>query len=173
MSYLYDLMRKYGTDKAGKHSYWEIYENAFDLRRHSVKRVIEIGVKHGASLRVWSEYFTNAEIIGVDIDKRCKYSNDRVKVINMDASNVGKMFKRFKGSEFDVIIDDASHRLGQQLATFTALWPCLKVGGCYVIEDFIGFDYVDIFTCFGFRMIDRRAIKRCRDDVILWCDKTI
>ena len=35
----------------------------------------------------------------------------------------------------DLIIDDGSHKLADQLAGTEALWDCLRVGGAYVVED--------------------------------------
>ena len=50
-------------------TYCDIYEKYFNERRHKVTKFI-IGVKDGASLRMWKEYFPNAMIYGVDIDPR-------------------------------------------------------------------------------------------------------
>ena len=35
----------------------------------------------------------------------------------------------------DLIVDDGSHEARHQQGTMKALWPCLRVGGAYVIED--------------------------------------
>ena len=61
MSLLNELGKKYRTDKAtdgkrgeeGKgHDYLRLYEKFPQIERHSVKRVLEIGVQRGASIRV-------------------------------------------------------------------------------------------------------------------------
>ena len=36
---------------------------------------------------------------------------------------------------FDLIVDDASHFPVEQQASFDALWPAVKEGGLYVVED--------------------------------------
>ena len=36
---------------------------------------------------------------------------------------------------FDVIVDDGDHSWGSQQRTLLALWPRLRVGGLYFIED--------------------------------------
>ena len=39
------------------------------------------------------------------------------------------------GGDFDIIIDDGGHKNTQILKSFQALWPILKRGGSYFIED--------------------------------------
>ena len=39
------------------------------------------------------------------------------------------------GGGVDLIVDDGSHEARHQQMTMKALWPCLRVGGAYVIED--------------------------------------
>ena len=51
-----------GTDKnATGHNYASIYAELFAPYRHAPARVLEIGVWEGASLRMWSEYFTRPD----------------------------------------------------------------------------------------------------------------
>jgi SAM-dependent methyltransferase len=42
---------------------------------------------------------------------------------------------RFKGINFDIIIDDGSHDVAHQQMTFGKLFDLLKPGGIYIIED--------------------------------------
>ena len=35
----------------------------------------------------------------------------------------------------DMIVDDGGHTMNQQITTFEALWPTIRPGGVYVIED--------------------------------------
>jgi hypothetical protein len=51
----------------GYHNYHKHYAEQFHDLRHSVKKVLEIGVFRGHSLLMWHDYFPNAEIYGVDI----------------------------------------------------------------------------------------------------------
>lgn len=62
------LASKYGTDKIGHHFTRE-YHRRFKDARTSVQRFLEVGVFKGASLRMWNDYFTQAEIIGLDYFK--------------------------------------------------------------------------------------------------------
>ena len=112
--------------------YFDIYDRHFDRFRGTAPRVLEIGVDHGGSLQVWRKYFgQDALIVGVDIDPRCKeYEEAGIQVEIGDQANAG--FLATLG-EFDIVIDDGSHRLIDQITSFQALWP--KTKSVYLIED--------------------------------------
>lgn len=40
-----------------------------------------------------------------------------------------------RGGQFDIIVDDGGHTMVQQLTSLEHLWPAVKPGGLYVIED--------------------------------------
>jgi hypothetical protein len=48
---------------------------------------------------------------------------------------VNDMFGPPKDRPLDMVIDDASHRLEPSTASFEVLFPCLRAGGCYALED--------------------------------------
>jgi len=71
---LQKIGNQYLTDKA-RHkyknvTYLEIYEKFFKHKRETVKNFVEISVVNGASLRMWKDYFPNANIYGIDIKKK-------------------------------------------------------------------------------------------------------
>lgn len=112
--------------------YFEIYDRHFDRYRNQAIRVLEIGIDHGGSLQLWKKYFGPwAQIVGLDIDPRCaEYVEDQVQVHIGNQSDVGLL--RSLG-EFDIVIDDGSHRVQDQSASFEVLWP--KTKSVYLIED--------------------------------------
>ena len=112
--------------------YFPIYDRHFDRFRGKPVRVLEIGVDHGGSLQIWKRYFgESAHIVGLDIDPRCaEYQEDQIQVRIGNQSDVALL--KSLGS-FDIVIDDGSHRLQDQLASFEALWPSTR--GVYLIED--------------------------------------
>lgn len=136
-----ELSTKYGTDKAA-HRYTPIYEEYFSNKRESIKRVCEIGAYKGASVHMWKEYFINADIIGVDIAPRCK-DEERISIIIADQSNEEslKNLSTIIGNDIDIIIDDGSHYSEHQALTFKYLFPCLKDGGVYIVEDIYPLKY--------------------------------
>lgn len=130
---LHDLGIKYHTDKAYLHNFCNDYEK---LLRKDVKTLWEIGVLDGASLRMWSEYYPNAKIIGYDIEDKSSLSfNDNVSVKLLDQSNKSQLSELAKQTDIDIIVDDGSHIIDHQLLTFEMLFNCLKSGGQYILED--------------------------------------
>lgn len=130
---LHDLGIKYHTDKAYLHNFCNDYEK---LLRKDVKTLWEIGILDGASLRMWSEYYPNAKIIGYDIEDKSSLSfNDNVSVKLLDQSNKSQLSELAKQTDIDIIVDDGSHITQHQILTFEMLFNCLKSGGQYVLED--------------------------------------
>jgi len=116
------------------------YERNFSEFRDRPVRLLEIGVQNGGSAEVWAEYFLYAEVIvGVDIEPNCGslvYDDPRIKIIVADATSPRSEAEIFTASpEYDIIIDDGSHRSGDIIKTFCMLFPKLSHGGIYVIED--------------------------------------
>ena len=138
------LAQKYGTDKTNKdHSYkgvtyLDIYHRYMSSKRSEVKTFIEIGVKDGASLRMWKDYFPNATIYGIDIDPRCKqFAEDRIEIIIGDQNSgpfLRSLIDKFSGG-IDILLDDGSHITRHQIGTFGALYPLINPSGLFIIED--------------------------------------
>jgi tRNA G46 methylase TrmB len=58
-----------GTDKGDVKSYISgFYEAEFGRRQFENIRILEIGIRTGASLALWANFFENAEIIGIDVE---------------------------------------------------------------------------------------------------------
>ena len=62
------LFKKYGSDKT-KHNYTDIYFTYFEKIKNEKLNILEIGVADGKSIKAWSDYFPNSNIIGIDIKK--------------------------------------------------------------------------------------------------------
>lgn len=143
---LLDIFNKYGTDKGNHHKYAEFYEKYFLSIRENPLKMLEIGVQNGASLRAWHEYFPNAQIIGMDINDKSEFDNDRIKTFKGHQGIRGwlKKFSRKFGSDFDFIIDDGSHFNKDMLVSLGHLYPYLKPGGTYFVEDLDGYKTLEI-----------------------------
>jgi hypothetical protein len=118
--------------------YFGIYEKWLAGYRATPLTFLEIGVLDGGSLDMWRSYFGSAAtIVGIDIDPKCA---DRVTPPNhvRIGSQADGVFLAAVVKEFgapDVILDDGSHIGHHQVASFHALFPLLKEGGLYIIED--------------------------------------
>lgn len=74
------LADNYQTDKGTKrHSYTDVYELFFRPIKFKAERIFEIGVRKGASLRMFAEYFPNAVIYGIDIEDTTSLDSERIK----------------------------------------------------------------------------------------------
>jgi hypothetical protein len=138
---LQELGLKYGTDKSRHQyknvSYLDIYNKHFEKDRNEVKTFVEIGILNGSSLKMWRDYFPNATIYGIDIDPRCSsYESDRIKVFIGD-QNDDIFLEKIKNEigEIDILLDDGSHITSHQIKTFNYLYPSIKKGGFFAIED--------------------------------------
>lgn len=146
------LAEYYGTDKAGW--YTPFYDLLFRDRREKVYKVLEIGIgtkqamAHvpgyvpGASLRMWRDYFPNAQIVGFDKDVNVVTDTPmdrRMAAFRCDQSSEEELETiapiLAAGGKFDLIVDDGSHKVEDQLLTFKILSRLLDSRGLYIIED--------------------------------------
>jgi hypothetical protein len=92
----------------------------------------------GASLRAWRDYFPNAEVIGVDIDKHIIFSEERINTYYVDQTSkesIEKMWDIVKINDFDLMIDDGLHTFEAGVCLFESSIGKLSSTGIYVIED--------------------------------------
>jgi hypothetical protein len=123
-----ELSVKYGTDKGSlKHHYMEFYEQHLPK---NPKKLLEIGVLDGASIRMWHEWFPDCEIHGLDL------FTDGIPDIEGITWHQGNqcdfvLLDKLRNENFDIIIDDGSHGSRDQMMTFFGLFN----GKHYFIED--------------------------------------
>jgi demethylmacrocin O-methyltransferase len=137
------LAKIYKTDKGGDHFYTPHYMTHFNKLKNKRISLLEIGVGGdenpklgGASLRMWKRYFHNGEIFGIDVYDKSLQEENRIKIFK--GSQIDKEFLIDvieKIPEPDIIIDDGSHINEHVILTYKILFPVLKKGGIYVIED--------------------------------------
>lgn len=152
MTPLCELAKKHETDKGGRHyrygggdsdtchEYTPIYWDLLGAKRNEVQHVLEVGINAGSSLRMWKEFFPNAEIVGFDCEARTMFIEDRITTRLADQGDGMSLITAVAqlGENkpcFDLIVDDGSHETHHQILTMQALLPFLKKDGVYVIED--------------------------------------
>ena len=109
----------------------------FFLSKYKNERItlLELGIYQGASLKMWSEYFPEANIVGIDIDERCKrFENGKIVCKIRDLSE-WKNLVELSTCKPSIIVDDASHIWSHQIKALFALFPELSSGGIYILED--------------------------------------
>lgn len=115
------------TDKGYYHQYEYMYANIF--ANFIPDSILEIGVKEGNSILAWQQLFPKANITGMDITKKNLVTKLPFKYLigsstTFDVSTLGN---------FDVIIDDGSHRVEDQIETFKNFKD--KFNYYYIVED--------------------------------------
>ncbi len=137
------LGRIYGTDKAGEHLYTPHYMTHLKNFKYKRIKILEIGVggykdphSGGNSLKMWKKYFPFGKIYGLDIYDKSALQENRIEIFQ--GSQIDKAFLQQindKIGGLDIIIDDGSHMNEHVIETFNILFPKMKDGGVYVIED--------------------------------------
>ena len=110
------------------------------------------GYRPGASLRSWSRFFPYANITGIDIDNQivAAVNGDarfpRVNAVHTNTQYPEKVrmdleIAQISNGSCDIIIDDGLHTWEGQQNTLVTMWPYLRPGGYYFVEDtgFVGF----------------------------------
>lgn len=124
-----------GSDKISHHGYDRFYPLFLDQFRNQEIELLEIGMYAGESVRLWRECLPKAKLSGIDISYY--ESKGYIQMYQVDQSSKYELseFARDKTQKFSVILDDGSHVPEHQILTFEMLWPTLKPGGVYIIED--------------------------------------
>jgi predicted O-methyltransferase YrrM len=118
--------------------YFEIYERHLAPFRGRPVRVLEIGVFHGGSLRMWRNYFgPRSTIIGLDINPACaSLAAEGIEVLIGDQKDRDFLrHLRATTAPFDILLDDGGHRPEQQIAAFEELYAHIDANGVYICED--------------------------------------
>lgn len=121
--------------------YFDVYEKVLAPVRFNARRVLEIGVYHGASIAMWRSYFPpDCTVVGIDIDPKCKQyerqkDNLHIRIGSQaDPDFLNSVIEEF--GIFDVIIDDGSHMTSHVISSFNHLFgPGLSENGIYMVED--------------------------------------
>jgi len=143
---LKEIGKRFGTDKATRHNYCDVYEPLFESKRDEKIALLEIGAgPTGASHKMWKEYFSQGEVYCMEAFYGGEYT---VKSSILEECGVhalvGNQLKRedllrvgsaLAGELYDIIIDDGAHMFDAIQLSLGVLFPYLKSGGLYVVED--------------------------------------
>ena len=134
------------SDGTPGHNYTETYEKHFGPLRDKKIKILEIGFGGGDSLKLWNEYFDQAEIYCIDnnLSRIQEYNYTPEKGINIfygdqsDSLSLIESCKQMGVTQFDIIIDDGSHVDSHIMTTFHTLFDqYLAPGGIYFVEDYL------------------------------------
>jgi SAM-dependent methyltransferase len=131
-------------------AYLDIYEAFVNPLRSKPVALLELGVAMGGSLEIWSGAFPQGKIVGVDLRAPLvpspgghgyvpyKFKGENIRFFQGsqdDASLMDEISTAEAPDGWDIIIDDCSHIGKLTLDSFSILFPRLKPGGFYFIED--------------------------------------
>jgi SAM-dependent methyltransferase len=135
---LEEISKQYHSDKgAVYHNYLDIYERYFSKYRDTLENFLEIGLWQGDSIRMWRDYFNVGNLVGADILdlSHVVLPNTQIHICDQsDRQQLGNLINNSYDT-FDIIIDDGGHWQHQQQITLGFMFPFLKSGGVFVIED--------------------------------------
>lgn len=117
-----------------QHGIWDLYHLMLDYLTETPVNVLELGVYRGESLNYLANMFKHKEsaIFGVDITPPEIQLLPKVSFIHTGQDNP-KLAQVLPA--LDIIIDDASHDPTLTIRSFELLYPKVKPGGWYIIED--------------------------------------
>ena len=151
------LFNYYNTDKGSVFNnnigsgFSKFYEKHLNKFKNDKINILEIGSYNGASAAAFVKYFPNSKIYCLDINLRnFIYKSKKIFPFGIDSSN-NKMLLSFlnkidffdKIKFFDIIIDDGSHMLSDQLFSLDYFYQHVKKKGFYIIEDYCFPEYFE------------------------------
>ena len=138
---LTEIANKYtcdkGTEHHEKHGYTEVYSKY--IPNTGKYTLLEIGIWHGDSIKMWNEYNPELNIHAIDIDRNVLnfiQPSEQVKIYlgnQSDSSFMDKVISESGSPDF--IVDDGSHNYQDIVNSFKMLYNKLADGGIYFIED--------------------------------------
>ncbi|MEG4400396.1 methyltransferase domain-containing protein [Microcoleus sp. N9_A2] len=128
------------------------YERFFSTHQEfNPDNVVELGMWEGGSVAFWFEIFKPKKHIAIDLQARAdspyfqKYVSDRGLQNRLrtywhtnqaDSGRLNEIVKQeFNDQPLDLVMDDASHYYELTKISFETLFPLIRPGGFYVIED--------------------------------------
>jgi cephalosporin hydroxylase len=184
---LIDIVNNSKTDKNTVHSYLGLYQKIMINKKDTVQNVLEIGIAEGGSIKMWSEFFTNAVIHGLDIIhmdnvwSEIKNNNKIVLYTSTDAYDETFFKTEFlnENKRFDVMIDDGPHTLESMLKFIRLYSKLMTDDGILIIEDVQSWDWIKILTNIVpfhlrkfIKVYDLRENKDRYDDIVFTIDKS-
>lgn len=144
LSITHQSIAHYGTDKDVHPYVDEYYDKSFLRLKEENIVLVEIGVRGGASLSLWKNYFQNAKkIYGMDnLETNNNHnipvnqdwiSGDNVEYIVGDAYQ--EEFSNKIPDNIDIFIDDGPHTVDSHIKAIELYIPKMSKNGIFIIED--------------------------------------
>lgn len=175
------------TDKNTVHSYLPLYQQLLINKKESAKNVLEIGIYKGGSIKLWNDFFTNANVYGLDIMnienvwESIKNNPNIILHTSVNAYDNDFFITHFlnKNIKCDFMLDDGPHSL-ESMKQFIKLYSQIMTDdGILIIEDVQSWDWIDILKNEVpehlkqfIKVYDLRQNKNRYDDIVFTIDKS-
>jgi cephalosporin hydroxylase len=175
------------TDKNTVHSYLPLYQKLLINKRETAKNVLEVGIYNGGSIKLWSDFFTNATVYGLDIMNRddvWESIKNNEKIILHTSTNAydNDFFSNnflHKNIRCDFMLDDGPHSL-ESMVQFIKLYSQIMTDdGILIIEDVQSWDWIETLKDTVpenlkqfIKIYDLRPNKNRYDDIVFTIDKS-
>ena len=129
---------KKNKEKIKAHGYAKIYETVFTNFKEKNINILELGSFYGNAAAALFFYFDKASIFSADINPDMfKYKSNRITNFFIDSSSEKSLKNDLlsKKNNFDIIIEDASHMLKDQIISLFILFPLVNSGGYFIVEE--------------------------------------
>ena len=137
-----------GTDKASNiHDFLDFYEEGLP---RNISRLLEVGIKDGRSICVWSAYYKDATVHGwhgwdlseqrlLDVTRMSGLEGTVTRRVDQLETGDGPLTVAAAGAEqpgpYDIVVDDGLHSTKSMWNTLVSLWPYVMPGGIFIMED--------------------------------------
>ncbi len=112
------------------------YDRIFAEIHTDAPVIVELGVDKGASLRLWRETFPAAMIIGFDAHLPVSGVPPNCTLVQGSQQKRADLERILAHADpIDIVIDDCSHVAAPTRLAFDTLFPHVRPGGFYAIED--------------------------------------
>ena len=125
-----------------RHFYIDIYDQLFTPRENEPIRIMELGIFEGASVMLWSKFFTNGIVTGLDIAEPARkdylVTLPNLQMIFGNAYHPQVISALLdKLPKQDIFIDDGMHDADSQITAVQNYHALVKPGGYYIVEDIL------------------------------------
>jgi predicted O-methyltransferase YrrM len=123
------------------------YDEIKDLK---LEKVIEIGIYEGGSVAFMNAAFKPKKLLAIEFSEKRVKNLDKYIEAHTEAGSVlceygldqsdkqrlpALLEKHFPNRDVDIVVDDASHLYEESKASFNMIFPYLRTGAVYIIED--------------------------------------
>ena len=174
------------TDKNTAHSYLPLYQQLLIGKKDTAKNVLEVGINYGGSIKLWSDFFTNATVYGLDIMNSnmvwtdIKNNKNIILHTSTDAYNTELFTTLFlsKNIKCDFMLDDGPHTLDSMKKFIKLYSQIMTDDGILIIEDVQSWDWIELLKQEVpehlkqyVKAYDLRSNKNKYDDIVFTIDK--